>query len=350
MDCFFAAIEMRDNPKLRNIPMAVGGSPESRGVIATANYEARKYGVHSALSSAKALKLCPKLMLVRGSFEKYRHESHIIREIFYQFTDLVEPVSVDEAYLDVSDCKLFQSSATLIAGEIRKLIFEKTKLTASAGIAPNKFLAKIASDWNKPNGMLTVAPKNIAAFVRQLKVAKIPGVGIVTAKKMATLGIFTCTDLQQKTKAELYDKFGVWGTRLYELCRGIDDNPVVTSRIRKSLSVENTFSSDLQNPDECLDKVPRLFEEFWQRFNKIKKNYFIKGMFVKVKFYDFTVTTLENSSFKNPSVKNFKELLKCALKRQDKKVRLLGLGVRLATSEPNIPKNIQLELPFVFIK
>lgn len=333
MDCFFAAVEMRDNPQWKNVPLAVGGSADRRGVIATCNYEARKYGVRSAMATATALRLCPDLILARSHFRKYKEESQRIRNIFQDYTSLIEPLSLDEAYLDVSESTLHQGSATLIAQEIRQRIFKETQLTASAGIAPNKFLAKVASEWKKPNGQFTISPSEISNFVAKLPVKNIPGVGRVTAAKMKNLGIETCLDLQKKSLKELTTLFGVWGHRLYSICRGDDHRPVKTSRLRKSLSVERTFAQDLQDLQSCIENVPRLYDEFQRRFERIRPLYKIKNLFVKIKFYDFQQTTLEKQNYNIPGESAFSALLTEAYEKHSKPVRLLGLGVRLIPTE-----------------
>lgn len=216
MDCFFAAVEMRDNPALRDIPIAIGGSRVQRGVISTANYPARKFGVRSAMPTATALKLCPHLTLLPGRFDAYKEASNHIREIFSRYTSLIEPLSLDEAYLDVSDSVHCQGSATLMAQEIRETIHRELNLTASAGIAPVKFLAKIASDLNKPNGQFVIAPHQVAEFVKTLPLAKIPGVGKVSAAKLESMGLRTCADVQNSDLAMLLKRFGKFGRILWE--------------------------------------------------------------------------------------------------------------------------------------
>ncbi|RYZ65306.1 MAG: DNA polymerase IV, partial [Proteobacteria bacterium] len=240
MDAFYASVELRDRPEFIGKPISVGGSPDGRGVVATANYEARKFGVKSAMPMATAIRLCPHLVCIRPDFAKYKRESRKVREIFERFTSKIEPLSLDEAYLDVTGLDLFDGSATRIANEIRRLIKEETGLTASAGVAPNKFLAKIASDINKPDGIKVIRPHEIDDFMRTLPIEKIWGVGKVTAKKMHSLGFFTCGDLQRKSIAELTAFFGSWGAKLYDYSRGIDNRSVKESRERKSLSVEET--------------------------------------------------------------------------------------------------------------
>lgn len=326
-DCFFAAIEMRDDPSLRGRPMAVGGSADRRGVISTCNYEAREFGVHSAMASATALRLCPDLIIVPGNMDKYRQASMAIREIFFDYTELVEPLSLDEAYLDVSDTELCQGSATLIAEEIRQRVFDKLAITVSAGVAPNKFLAKIASDWNKPNGLCVITPSRVEDFVLQLPVNKIHGVGKVTTEKLRRMGIETCADLRRFSVFELCDRFGSFGQRLYDLCRGKDERPVKPSRRRKSLSVEHTYASDLPGVDECLEKLPELFIKLKSRLNRLDSDYRVVKAFVKVKFDDFTTTTLERMGT-GAKVADYRELMEQAILRGSRPVRLLGIGVR----------------------
>ncbi len=333
MDCFYAAVEMRDDKSLRNRPLAVGGDPSSRGVISAASYEARKFGVHSAMSSARAKKICPSLIIVHPNIKKYAEESRKIRAVFHRFTNLVEPLSLDEAYLDVTGSNHFKGSATLIASEIRRLVFGETGLTASAGIAPNKFLAKVASDWKKPNGQFVITPDKVDAFVRKLPVQKISGVGKVTAEKMAKIGLKTCEDLQKLSISDLCSHFGSFGNYLYNICRGIDDRLVVTSRERKSVSIEETFENDLQNFEECMEQLPMLYKKFLKRFEgKDIKEQNIKTFFVKVKFSDFKATTVERG-LTELNEENFRALLEEGVKRRNLPVRLLGLGVRLKTKD-----------------
>ena len=343
-DCFYAAVEIRDNPSLKGKPVAVGGPAEGRGVLTTASYEARKFGVRSAMPTSQALRLCPNLIVIPVDFDKYRVESRKIREIFREFTDKIEPLSLDEAYLDVSECTQFDRSATKIASEIRRRIFQRTQLTASAGIASNKFLAKVASDWNKPNGQFTITPKMVESFIRQLRVEKIPGVGTVTAKKMHGLGMRTCKDMQKWEIQDLHHTFGVWGLRLYALCRGLDDRPVVNQREPKSLSVESTYARDLMTVQECLEKVPELYEEFDRRLTKAALRDKIHALVVKVKFHDFKQTTLERTELKDPSPEVYASMIQDAYQRGAKPVRLLGLGVRLRTQNKPQQPTLQMTL------
>ena len=326
-DCFYAAIEVRDDPSLRGKPVAVGGPSDSRGVISTCNYEARAYGVHSAMPSATAMRLCPDLIMVRGRFDAYRTASAQMREIFNDYTALVEPLSLDEAYLDVSECEQCKGSATLIAAEIRQRIASKLGITVSAGIAPNKFIAKVASDWQKPDGQTVITPAEVDDFVKALPVKKIFGVGKVTAEKLSNFGVVTCGELRHKTIFELIDKFGTFGKRLYDLCRGIDEREVKPSRRRKSLSVENTYSKDIVNAAHCREKIDLLSKELDRRLRKVDADYLATKSFVKIKFADFSQTTIERH-LETDRIKQFMELFNEGYERQNKPVRLLGVGVR----------------------
>ena len=328
-DCFYASIEMRDNPSLLGKPIAVGGSPERRGVIATCNYEARKFGIHSAMASATARKRCPNLIIIRPDMEKYREASQHIHEIFHYYTDIIEPLSLDEAFLDVSTCDLYQGSATLIAQNIREKVRENIGITISAGIAPNKFLAKIASDWNKPDGQFVIKPEEIGNFLEKLPVKKLHGVGKVTAGKMNRLGIETCGDLRSLEKKKLQRYFGSLGERLHQLSLGIDNRQVKTERIRKSVSVENTYSNDLENLTRCINEIPELIIQLEKRLNKITPKYSISKQFIKIKFHDFVQTTVEMIST-SIDVENFKILCEEGYARGEKPVRLLGVGVKVS--------------------
>lgn len=343
MDCFYAAVEMRDRPDLRGKPIAVGGSPQGRGVIATASYEARKFGVRSAMASSHAMRLCPKLLLLPPNFTKYKAESKKVRAILERFTDRIEPLSLDEAYLDVTGLPQFDGSATRIAKEIRRLIEAETGLTASAGVAPNKFLAKVASEWNKPNGIKVIRPEEVEALMPPLKIEKINGVGRVTAERMHKMGIFTCGDLQKLSSLELTKRFGSWGAKLHDYARGIDHRPVESSWERKSLSVEETYREDLQDLKSCLTQLPELYEEWLARMNRSGLADRIRGCFVKLKFFDFQTTTHEASSATFPQVQDFEKLLAAAFERRHVPVRLIGIGVRLATSDEALPTDSQLK-------
>ncbi len=326
-DCFFAAVEIRDNPKLANQPVAVGGQPDQRGVISTCNYIARKFGIHSAMASATAIKLCKNLIIIRPNMDKYRTASQQIMSIYKEYTNIIEPLSLDEAFLDVTDTQECKGSATLMAEEIRQKIKQRIGITASAGVAANKFLAKVASDWNKPDGQFVILPHQTDEFVAKLPVKKLFGVGKVTAEKMASMKIETCRDLQQLSSYELVAKFGNFGNHLYQICRGIDNREVKSERVRKSLSVENTFINDLQTLEECKEQLHPLYDKLLTRAQRIKKIPTIHKLFVKLKFFDFTNTTIECLGTE-PNYKVFEELLSKAAKRENKAVRLIGIGVR----------------------
>lgn len=327
-DCFYAAIEMRDDPSLAQKPLAVGGSADRRGVIATCNYEARAYGVRSAMSSRHALKLCPDLTIVKPRMDAYKEASKEIQTIFRDYTDLIEPLSLDEAYLDVSDSPHFGGSATRIAQDIRRRVSNQLHITVSAGVAPNKFLAKIASDWKKPNGLFVITPDQVEDFVSQLRVSKLHGVGKVTADKLARLGIEDCLQLREWNKLALVREFGSFGERLWSLARGVDDRVVQNDSRRQSISVENTYDVDLPDLSSCLAKLPELMETLAGRMARIDSSYRAGKPFVKVKFHDFTQTTLEQAGA-GRDLESYQQLLTQAFNRGGKPVRLLGIGVRL---------------------
>lgn len=327
MDCFYAAVEEREQPALRGRPLGVGGSRDRRGVLTTCNYEARKFGIRSAMPTFQAFDLCPHLTVVSPRFELYRAVSAQVRAIFLEYSPLVEPLSLDEAYLDVSH---LPAPATRVAREIRARIFEATQLTASAGVAPNKMLAKIASDYRKPNGQHTVPPAGIPAFMEPLPVKKIPGIGAVTAGKMAALGVETCGQLQALDRLALQAAFGKFGAELYDRCRGRDDRPVEPDRERKSLSNESTFSTNLTTLAECGSRLLELHAELLDDLAKRGSGRAIAKVFVKLKFADFTHTTVERVS-EEPALAAYQPLLEEGWGRREparRVVRLLGLGVR----------------------
>jgi DNA polymerase-4 len=324
MDCFYAAIEQRDDPTLRGKPVAVAGK-DRRSVLTTANYEARKYGCRSAMPVFKALELCPHLVLVPVRFDHYRAVSSRIRAIFGRFTELIEPLSLDEAYLDVSQ---LQSAAASVAREIRAQISEETRLTASAGISSNKLIAKIASDWNKPNGQFEVTAEEIPAFIAALPVRRLWGVGSKMAEKLAALGVTTCAELQRFDQVDLSRRFGKWGLELWELCRGIDERPVTPDRTRKSLSSELTFSENIQVLPALLPPLRGMLAGLAEDVATHHSDRVIRSLVVKLKFADFERTTAERAGHAlEPAV--FEELLGEAWKRgRNRSVRLLGVGVR----------------------
>ncbi|WP_426944972.1 DNA polymerase IV [Pseudomonas oryzihabitans] len=327
-DCFYASIEMRDDPRLGGKPLAVGGTPDRRGVVATCNYEARAFGVRSAMSSHQAQKLCPDLVFVKPRFEVYKEVSRQIHGIFQDYTELIEPLSLDEAYLDVTQCELFNGSATLIARDIRRRVWQELNITVSAGVAPNKFLAKIASDWKKPNGLFVIAPHEVADFVAALPVAKLHGVGKVTADKLKRRGIVVCSDLQTWSRFDLLREFGSFGERLWSLAHGIDERQVKVDSQRQSASVERTYDRDLPDAAACAQELPDLLAKLEERLTRLADRYRPERPFIKVKFHDFTQTTLEQQGA-GRDLDSYRRLLEQAYRRGNRPVRLLGVGVRL---------------------
>lgn len=293
MDAFYASVEQRDFPELRGKPIAVGGGSE-RGVVAAASYEARKFGVCSAMSSRLAKQKCPQLIFVKPRFEVYKYVSEQIREIFLSYTPLVEPLSLDEAYLDVTSNLQNKTTATEIAQEIKAKIFEKTALTASAGVSYNKFLAKIASDYKKPNGIFIIKPSAGEAFVEQMEVSEFHGIGRVTAERMKNMGIMTGNDLKTKSLEFLTRNFGKTGAYYFNICRGIDNRMVNPDGIRKSIGVENTFFNDLVEPDALYHELANLTDQLWRRAARSKAHG--KTISLKVKFADFEVITRSRTS------------------------------------------------------
>ncbi|MCA7013055.1 DNA polymerase IV [Dickeya dadantii subsp. dieffenbachiae] len=342
MDCFYAAIEMRDNPRLRDIPLAIGGSADRRGVICTANYPARRYGVHSAMATATALRLCPHLTLLPGRMEVYKAASYQIRQIFSRYTSLIEPLSLDEAYLDVTDSSHCGGSATLMAQEIRQAIFNELHLTASAGVAPIKFLAKVASEQNKPNGQYVISPAQMEAFLLALPLEKIPGVGKVTAKRLAECGLHTCADVRRYALTELLREFGKFGRILWERCHGIDERQVSPDRLRKSVGVEKTLAQDIHDWTACEALIERLYDELELRLRRVRPDLHIARQGVKLKFDDFRQTTQEHVW----PVLNKPDLLKLAResweqRREARGVRLVGLHVSLI--DPQLERQLVLQ-------
>ena len=337
MDCFYAAIEVRDRPSLRGKPVGVGGARDRRGVLTTCNYEARKFGVRSAMPTFMALQRCPNLIVVPTRFDVYRREAAVIRGVLYRFTPLIEPLSLDEAYLDVT---AHPNAPAALAHEIRSTIFRKTKLTSSAGIGPNKLIAKIASEINKPNGQCEVKPEEIGDFMKDLPVRKIWGIGEKSERKLEELGVKTCGELQRFSRSELVDLFGKFGLDLYDLCRGIDVRPVEPDRPRKSLSTEETFAADLTTLEECEEKLEELFQDLMADLAQKESTREITKIFVKLKFDDFTRTTAERAGL-TPALQDFRLLLAEAFARAGKPVRLIGLGVRFADTTP---EEAQLDL------
>lgn len=353
MDAFYASVEQMDNPELKGKPLAVGGS-EVRGVVSAASYEARKFGVRSAISGIQAKKLCPDLIFVRPRFDRYKEISKKIRKIFHDYTDLVEPLSLDEAYLDVTENKKGNPSATLIAQEIRKRIFEEVGLTASAGISVNKFVAKIASDYNKPNGQKTVNPDEVEAFLEKLDIKKFYGVGKVTAEKMYQLGIFTGYDLKQKPLEYLEKHFGNSGFHYYQICRGIHNSTVKPNRKIKSVGAERTFGENLSSEIFMEERLQSIAKELEKRLQKSKISG--KTITLKIKYSDFTLQTRSKTlpyfvSDKNIILDVAKDLL--YQERLRNSVRLLGISIHNLNNEEktktDLPqKSVSVQLKFEF--
>jgi len=351
MDAFYASVEQLDNPELRGKPVAVGGSSK-RGVVSAASYEARKYGVRSAMSSVIALKNCPNLIFVKSNFKRYHEVSDQIRKIFFEYTDLVEPLSLDEAYLDVTENKKGNPSASLIAEEIRKKIKDKTGLNASAGISINKFIAKVASDINKPDGQKTVPPNEVMEFLEKLEIKKFYGVGKVTVKKMYRLGIFTGLDLKQKSEDYLGEHFGKSGRYYFHVVRGNHSSQVKSSRTRKSLAAERTFSENITSEIFMMERLEDIAKEVERRLKKSKVAG--KTITLKIKYSDFTLQTRSKTlpyfiSDKDVIMETVKELLfQSSMKNS---VRLLGISLsNLNTEKGKVPKEkvVAVQLKFDF--
>lgn len=350
MDAFYASVEQLDHPELRGKPLAVGGS-EKRGVVAAASYEARKFGVRSAMSGAMARKLCPELIFVRTNFDRYREVSKQIRKIFYEYTDLVEPLSLDEAYLDVTENKKGNPSATMIAKEIRKRIKEVTGLNASAGISINKFVAKIASDINKPNGQKTLGPEEVVPFLETLDVKKFYGVGKVTKEKMYRFGIFTGKDLKNKSWEFLEEHFGKSGRFYFDIVRGIHHSQVKPFRLQKSLAAEHTFSENISSEIFMLQRLDEIAVEVEERLQK--RNLAGRTVTLKIKYSDFTLQT------RSKTVADFiasKELILSVVKellyqeKMKESVRLLGISISQLNNESPKENEISKETIDVQLK
>ncbi len=328
MDAFFASVEQRDHPEYQGKPLIVGGQPDSRGVVAACSYEARKYGIHSAMPCARAYRLCPQAIFVRPRFEAYREVSAQIREIFWRYASEVEPLSLDEAYLDVSYTAEFNGSATLIAKAIKRDILAETRLTASAGVSYNKFLAKIASDMDKPNGLYVIRPEQGPAFVETLPIAKFHGIGPATEAKMKKLGIETGLDLRQKTLAELTERFGKSGQYYFNIARAIDERPVRSQRIRKSLGKETTFAQDILSITELTAKLLDLADIVLESLQKHQLK--ARTLTVKVKYADFQQVTRAATLDQAVTLGDLKTVIPALLKRTEagvKPVRLVGLSL-----------------------
>ena len=346
MDAYYASVEQMDNPELRGKPVAVGGS-ENRGVVSAASYEARKFGVRSAISGVLAKKYCPEIIFVRPRFERYKEISSKIRKIFFDYTDLVEPLSLDEAYLDVTQNKKGNPSATLIAQEIRQRILDEVGLTASAGISINKFVAKVASDFNKPNGQKTVNPDEVLSFLEELPIKKFYGVGKVTTEKMYQLGIFTGADLKLKPLEFLEQHFGKSGSYYYHIVRGIHNSAVTPERVAKSVAAEHTFDENLTSEIFMLDKLEMIAAQLERRLQRY--NVAGKTVTLKIKYSDFSLQTRSKTL---PYFISDKALLLEAAKdllyqeRMKESVRLLGISLTNLNTE--VKKAVAVQLKFDF--
>jgi DNA polymerase-4 len=351
MDAFYPSVEILDNPKLRGLPVIVGGSPQSRGVVASASYEARKFGVRSAMACALAYKLCPQAIFIRGRLNRYKEISQQIHAIFAQYTNLIEPISLDEAWLDVTENFQHIPSATWIAMKIKEQIKSEIRLTCSAGISYNKFLAKIASDEQKPDGIFVITPDSAQEFLQRMEVRKIPGVGKVTQQKLKGLGVEYGYQLSAKTEQFLVQHFGKVGSYLYNIIRGHDPRPVMPHRERKSISTENTFSEDYLYGDILVAELRKLTQDLIQR---MQKKSFVTGktMTLKVKFHDFQLIT--RSVTQAGDYRTEEEIFHCAQERlykvcteefPNKAIRLLGVGIS-NFSKDEAPEELPLQLDF----
>ena len=339
MDSFYASVEIADKPHLKSKPVAVAGSSETRGVVTTCNYEARKFGVRSAMPSITAKKLCPHIIFLPVHMDKYRNVSKEIHKIFKCYTKVIEPISLDEAYLDVTDSKYCGGDPIKMASQIRNKIFNDLKITASAGIAPNKFLSKIASEWNKPNGQYSITNNMIDEFMINLPIRKIVGVGEKTEKKLHRIDVKTCGDLQNVSLTNLETNFGKFGSTLFYLCRGIDTRNVESDRDSKSLSVEDTYSVDLKSSQECEIQLTIIHQKLMKRLCEDKfTNKKIKSCFIKVKYNDFKISS-HQIACAIPKIEIYLKLLRRAIDKKRQPIRLLGLGV-IFDNKPQLNLNI----------
>lgn len=341
LDCFYAAVEEKYNPNLKNKPVGIGGPSDSRGVLCTANYTARRFGVRAAMSTAQAKKLCPQLILMPPHFDLYKKESASVFSIYREFTEKIEPLSLDEAYLDVSHSE----NASLLAENIRARVAAETKLTVSAGVAPNKLLAKIASDWNKPNGSFVVKPSEVLNFVSKLPVSKLFGVGKVTKKNLAAHQILTCADLQKAQPQLLRRIFGSKWESYRDMAFGIDSREVITESSPKSLSIESTFDQDLKDFTAIDRELQILFPDWLERLKECKdKNpqMEIKSWFIKIKFSDFKISTRVNADSRIPTLDDFRNLLLNLWSEKPEPLRLIGFGLKLKPVEDGASHELPL--------
>lgn len=346
MDAFYAAVEQRDFPQYRNKPLVVGGPPDSRGVVATCSYEARRFGIHSAMPSSHAYRLCPQAVFVKPRFEVYRSVSNTIRALFADYTDLIEPLSLDEAYLDVSACPQYQGSATLIAKAIKARIKQVTGLTASAGVSYNKFLAKIASDLDKPDGLYLISPEQGAEFVEQLAIGKFHGVGKATAQKMQSLGITTGKDLKNQPLAFLQQHFGKSAQYYYNIARGIDLRPVTPHRPRQSLGTETTFQQDIIEFQEVFAHLQGLLAEVLAKLGEQRQH--ARTLTIKIKYHDFVqITRSRTLPYSLTSDSNLAAILAGLLNGTDagrRKIRLLGVTLSSLEDSSSVQNFEQLDM------
>jgi len=346
MDAFFAAVEQRDNPEYRNKPIIVGGKPDSRGVVATCSYEARQFGIHSAMSSSHAYRLCPQAIFVKPRFEAYKEASNLIRQIFAKYTELYEPLSLDEAYLDVSQNSSHHGSATLIAKDIKKSILSKTGLVASAGISYNKFLAKIASDMDKPDGLYLITPNQGNQFVETLAVGKFHGIGKATEKKMHAFGIKTGGDLKQQSLNFLIQNFGKAGRHYYNISRAIDLRPVNNHRESKSVGVETTFQIDIKDRIEILNHLQQLLKKALKKLNE--KELKAQTITIKIKYHDFVqITRSKTLSSMISDITNSEAIFESLLTNTEigqRKVRLLGVSLSSFNNRTQLLNYRQMDL------
>jgi len=349
MDAFFASVEQRDNPRLAGQPVIVGGQPDGRGVVAACSYEARTFGVHSAMPSARAAKLCPKAIFVKPRFEAYREASAQIHEVFQEYTQAIEPLSLDEAYLDVTEVAQAVGSATEVAKRIKQKIKDRTNLTASAGVSFNKFLAKIASDMDKPDGLFVIRPESAQTFIEQLEIRKFFGVGKVTERRMNELGIYTGLDLKNRTQEQLVDHFGKSASYYFNIARGIDDRPVRSNRVRKSIGAETTFSTNVVDKGQIWTTLGKLSERVISSLEKRKM--MAHTVTLKVKYSDFQQITRSKTTTKPiKDRESIRKLLPELLRKTQvgvRPVRLVGVSLSkldsLSPAHDDTPSNIGAE-------
>lgn len=347
LDCFYAAVEEKYCDELIGLPVGIGGPPKSRSVLCTANYEARKFGVKAAMPSSMALSLCPKLILLAPNFSLYKMESQKVFKILKEYSDFIEPLSLDEAYLDVTESSTRFGSASQTAIEIQNRIKKELSLSISIGVAPNKFLAKVASDWRKPFGIFVIPPNKVSQFVPKLHVGKISGIGKVTTLKLQQLGILTCGDLQVAPMEKIESVFGSRSSEILAMSHGLDERPLVEAGAPRTLSVEETFAQDIQSVVLFKQKIAELYDDWKSRMIKEELLASIKGILVKIKSFDFQSHTHEKQFQGIPTCVDFEEIFDTLWKKYPSPLRLIGLGTRLQESkEPPMTLPFQMPLPF----